>query len=335
MTPQQQIVFKLVKKFPQAGAKTLAAIAYRENPESFTTIESARTAFRVAFGASGDKKRGERSDKSTYRKPRKPGAVFSALPKPLRHFRRWKSFVIGGECRAAILSDVHIPYHDPLATEAALNHAAVCTVNLIILNGDIADCFRISRWEKDPRKRPMKDEIAAVRQFLKHLRERFPKTRIVYKLGNHEERWENYLQIKAPELLGIEDFEFTKVLGLDALGIEIVSDKRPILLGKLFVIHGHEFQRNTIAAPVNPARGFFLRAQTHVIGGHYHQSSQHSQKNLGQHVVSAWSTGALCEMHPDYAPINNWNHGFAIVEVSANGAFQVHNLRIVNGKVWQ
>lgn len=332
MTPQQKIVSQLIKQCPNAGAATLAKRAYKEFPESFQSLDSARCAFRRAFGAHGDK---HRKNATHPRRPRTGKMSFPALPKPLRHFNKWDAFVIKGPCKAVLLSDIHIPYHDRRALDCALGHAAICAVDLIILNGDVADFHRISRWEKDPRKRPLADEVKSVKQFLGVLRDGFRDARIILKLGNHEERWENYLQVKAPELLGIEDYELSKVLGLDALNIEIVSDKRPILLGKLYVIHGHEFMRSTIAAPVNPARGFFLRAQTHVIGGHHHQTSQHSQKNLGQNVISAWSTGALCEMHPDYAPINNWNHGFAVVHVFTNGAFEVQNLRIVKGKVWQ
>jgi len=94
-------------------------------------------------------------------------------------------------------------------------------------------------------------------------------------------------------------------------------------LSKLNVIHGHEFNNGgMVSNPVNPARGYFLRGSgVHVIGSHYHQSSQHSQKNLEQNVTSTWSTGCLCDLHPDYRPANSWNHGFAIVTVAPGGIF--------------
>ena len=50
--------------------------------------------------------------------------------------------------------------------------------------------------------------------------------------------------------------------------------------------------------------------------------------------MSTWSTGCLCDLHPDYRPLNNWNHGFAIVEVAKDGTFQVQNKTVINGTIY-
>lgn len=50
-------------------------------------------------------------------------------------------------------------------------------------------------------------------------------------------------------------------------------------------------------------------------------------------ITTTWSTGCLCGMHPEYARINDWNHGFAFVKVAENGNYKVANLRIYNGEV--
>jgi hypothetical protein len=46
-----------------------------------------------------------------------------------------------------------------------------------------------------------------------------------------------------------------------------------------------------------------------------------------------WSTGCLCDLTPEYARINRWNHGAAIVTVFDDGEYEVHNFRIAHGKV--
>ena len=191
----------------------------------------------------------------------------------------------------------------------------------------------LSRFQKDPRARNFAAERNDVIEFLRIVRAEFPKARIVYKEGNHEERYMSYMILKAPELLGMEILEFKNIYHLPEFNIEHVGEKRPIRLGKLNVIHGHEFARG-ITSPVNPARGFYMKAKTHVLGGHHHQTSQHSEKNLEQEVISAWSTGALCNLHPDYMPINSHNLGFAFATVEKNGAFEVSNLRIINGNIY-
>ncbi len=168
---------------------------------------------------------------------------------------------------------------------------------------------------------------------LQHMRNTFPSAEMVYKLGNHEERYESYMQVKAPEKLKVEEFRIENLLHLDDLNIAIVKDCRPIRLGKLNILHGHEY-KFAIQNPVSPARGLFLRAGANTLCGHFHKSSQHSKGDLEGKIVSTWSVGSLCQMHPRFAPINDWNHGFALVNVDKSGAFQISNMRIFNGKVY-
>jgi hypothetical protein len=69
-----------------------------------------------------------------------------------------------------------------------------------VLNGDIADFYAISRWEKAPGKRNFRRELEAVRGLLAWLRQEFPAIPIVFKSGNHEERWRAWLWQHAPEI---------------------------------------------------------------------------------------------------------------------------------------
>lgn len=296
------------------------------------TQNAAMLHVRRAKGVQGVKNRERSVDKTHYRAKKTSADPWAEFPKGIIE-AEWKSIRVPGPVRCLILSDVHIPYHDSDALMAAIEYGKKHEADTIILNGDIVDCFSISRWEKDPRQRNFANEIKTTKHFLHLLRRTFPKAKIIFKLGNHEERWEKYMYLKAPELLGVPDFEFEKLFGLAGFDIECVKDCLPIKLGKLNVIHGHEY-RFSISNPVNPARGFYMRAKTHCIGGHLHQSSQHSETNLEGKTISCWSTGALCNLHPMYARINNWCLGFAFVTTDRNGAFEVQNLRIVDGKVY-
>ncbi len=333
MTPQREVATELLKRFPEAATMTLARIAVRESPSLFLTLESARTLFRRLRGASGESGRKKILDKSYFRPPGKPGDPFSAIPEGLQHFEEeWASVQLGGPRQVLLLADVHIPYHDKRALTAALNYGSDHEADTILLNGDISDCFSVSFWEKDPRKRDFAGEVESVRGFLGIVRRGFPKAEIIYKLGNHEERFERYMSVKAPELLGMDEFSLEKIFHFEEFGIRKVGDKRPIKLGKLNVVHGHEY-KFSIQNPVNPARGYFLRAKTHCLGSHLHQASQHTEKNIEGKLISTWSTGCLCDMHPDYSPINNWGHGFAFIDVAKGGEFSVRNLKMIDGKI--
>jgi len=49
-------------------------------------------------------------------------------------------------------------------------------------------------------------------------------------------------------------------------------------------------------------------------------------------MYTTFASGCLCELQPAYMPHNQWNHGFAFVEVDGDD-FHLRNLRIHNGKV--
>ena len=255
--------------------------------------------------------------------------IWGKLPAPKTEFDDWNAVEIGGDLTTLILSDIHIPYYHKPSLVCALEMGRQRNCNLILLNGDIADHYAVSHWDTDPRRRKFADEVTAMREFLETLRDNFPSARIIYKLGNHEERYERYMRGKCAELLGVDKFDFAEIYELGKQGVETVRDMKPIRLGKLFVIHGHEY-RFPIANPVNPARGLFLRAKTLALCGHFHQTSQHSERNLEQSVVSTWSTGCLANLHPEYRPLNNWNHGHAIV-TTVKGDFEVENYRTIRG----
>jgi hypothetical protein len=333
VTPAGTKARALCEKFPLAGTKTLARMLKRDHPKTYKDVEHARSYVRRIRGATGAQALDRLADKSLVREPGKPGNPFGAIPEPWVEMPDWSVHQYNQPGVWGILQDIHAPFHNMEALNLALDHLEELDPVGIILNGDIADCHAVGWWVKDPDKRDFAKERTIVRQLLEHIRARFPDAIIVYKEGNHEERMESYLVARAPELFGVQDFRLKSLYGLDDLDIAWVGDKQPIRLGKLNVIHGHEY-KFAISNPVNPARGLFLRGGVNAICGHFHQTSAHSAKNLEQHLVSAWSGGCLCDLHPKWLPLNNWGHGFMVVEIDEKGAFEVQNHRIIHGKVY-
>lgn len=333
-SPAAEIIAEALKRFPKSGKKTIALAIYKENPEVWPNEMAAHNAVRYYTGTLGSanrKKKRPLPDRPT----ESPGdGVARRFPNGLRHHASFEPLRVKGIRRALLLYDVHVPYHDESVLEIAVNHGIESGCDCVILAGDFMDFYAGSDWVTDPRKRDFRGELDMGREILAAIRKAFPRAQIIYKLGNHEERWERYLVTKAPILLGVEDFELEKILRLDKLNIRVMSHRAPVVLGnKLNVIHGHEFGK-TMTNPVNPSRGLFLRGKANAICGHYHQTSQHTEKNIEQKYLSCWSSGSLCDMHPDYAPMNNWNHGFIEVDVSGDEDFTVHNYKILNGKVY-
>jgi len=321
------------RRFETQSTRAIARLLKRDEPLLFASENVARVLVQRVRDEAGVVK-GNRCIAPQNRVERTAPKCWDKLPTPKAEFDDWNAVEIGGDMTALILSDIHIPYYHKSSLLAALEMGRKRECDLILLNGDIADHYAVSHWDTDPRRRKFADEVDAMRDFLETLRDNFPAARIIYKLGNHEERYERYMRGKCAELLGVDKFDFAEIYELGKQGVEVVRDMKPIRLGKLFVIHGHEY-RFPIANPVNPARGLFLRAKTLALCGHFHQTSQHSERNLEQSVVSTWSTGCLSNLHPEYRPLNNWNHGNAIVSAASNGDFEIENYRIIRGNVYR
>ena len=83
-------------------------------------------------------------------------------------------------------------------------------------------------------------------------------------LGNHEDRYERFLRIKAPELLDIQEFRLDILLKFGELGVQLIDEMRIVQFGRLNIMHGHEFGKS-VFSPVNPARGAYMRAKENCI----------------------------------------------------------------------
>lgn len=320
---------ELVKLFPEHGNLTLARILHNEYPLT-TTIEGCRTAIRIQRGSLGQKRRDSMS--KTLEAP-KPRSEPLHIPQPFNEWgdNPWKPYRIRAR-RLLVLSDVHVPYFDADAVKIAVQYGIDHGADAVLLNGDLMDFYSISRYQTDPKQRDFKGEIQKGIEMLAWLREVFKGCQIIYKLGNHDERWESFMFQRAPEIVGIPEFEIEHWMHLDKLNIRLVKDMRPVLINKLNIIHGHEY-KFAISNPVNPARGLYLRAKVSAIMGHLHQTSEHTETNLNGKLTTCWSSGCLQSLRPRYSPINKWNHGFCFVDTTGEDDFTVRNLRIDKGRI--
>jgi hypothetical protein len=203
----------------------------------------------------------------------------------------------------------------------------------IIHNGDILDFYRVSSHLKDPSAVAFRREVEIGQAYWDWLTSQFPRAEIIHKEGNHEERLAHYVWSRAPELDGIQELTVPGLMLHAQTGVTYVGDRRIIQLGKLPVVHGHEFQRG-FAPPVNAARGLFLKAKMSAIAGHHHQSASNSERRLDGKIIKTWGLGCACDLRPRYCPMNNWTHGFAFVELSKDGTYRVDNLTVIDGKLY-
>jgi predicted phosphodiesterase len=329
MALKSEVAREFRSKFPNASTLTLARAIYNKNKSLFKDVEDARYTLRYIEGKTGVSKP---KDKTFVIKEHRPKNPFK-LPESDSEAK--EPFKLPLLCNNILfISDLHIPYHDIPAITAALEYGKKENVNTIFINGDLLDFHKLSRFVNDPRKRNIAEELEAARQFFESLRKVFPKASIYYLKGNHCMRLELYLRVKAPELLDVNEFQLDVLLQLNKYKVTIIDDKQLVKIGKLSVTHGHHVLRG-IFAPVNSARGTYLRAKQSTIISHVHKVSSHSETDMDGNVITCWSTGCLCELKPDYSPlVSNYSHGFAHIKVDKEGRYKVYNHQIINGKIY-
>ena len=215
----------LCKKYPNSSSRALARILYEMMPENFTNYDTARTMIRSY--------RGEIT--SSVKKQNQVERVH--IPKSKNEDRENFKLSTG---RWLILNDIHFPYHCEKSLDTALNYGLANGFNKVLINGDMLDMYKLSRFDKDPRKPSINEEFTMVREFLKSLNENFNET--IYKIGNHEDRWEKWLISKAPELLDCDDFQLNILLRFGEFQVKEVKTKQLIEAGNMIIAQGTNYQ---------------------------------------------------------------------------------------------
>ena len=325
-----EIAQEYLQRFPMIGARTLARKIYAENSVAFTDVEHARKIILYYIGQTGAKHRKALATTTFIRDAGTSNPYGFSEPEG----NPWAPVHIPDRFNnGLVFSDIHYPYHDLKAVNAMIDHVVGHEkINFILINGDGMDCYQGSKFDRDPRRRSISDEIWMWIEFLNTLKDIFQGVKIYWKLGNHEERWEKYLRVKAPELMDMNEFhlgEIIKIRGL--LDVEVI-EKQIVYTGRLPWLHGHELPGGA-ASPVSPTRGLALKTLSSSVVSHHHKTSAQTEVDIHGKLMSWYSLGCLCELHPEYALLNKWNSGFATVKTEGQD-FEFHNKKIYQGKVY-
>lgn len=331
-TPKGKVVVEYLKKYPNLPKQTIAKKIMADHPKLFPSLDRARQMVREYTGAGGSAGSRVNPDIHGTRRPKGVSGVDAwrdLMPESWTESRT--PFTLPSSMRKLlVLSDIHAPYHDIGALSLAIEYGIKGGVDGVLLNGDIADFYAVSDHEKDPRKVDWQGELEAVRSIFAMIRAAFPDVPVYFIVGNHSYRLERHMMKYSQILLGMPEFELPILFRLPELGIETIRNRDVIYAGDLTIAHGDVYRG---AGGVNPARWLSLKAGAPMLIGHFHRTSTHLDRTIRGSVRGWWSTGCLCELTPEYLPANNWNLGFAIVNLDKDGSFEVDNLTIINGKV--
>ena len=303
--------------YPEVPTRTLAKRIYNDNKKFFRDVEQVRSALRRRRGNSG-----KNSMKTKHK--RKNGEAGWTPKLPPSQAKAWEPFFIEAPNRVAVISDIHLPYHNEEVLERWYADAQEYEPSVILINGDLLDFYRLSRFEKDPNNRDTAFEIDQAHTFFEWLVSGF-EADIIFKFGNHDERWEKYLWNHAPEFSKLKQFSLHEILELEEFGITPVYEKRIVMAGNMPILHGHEVQGSS---SINPARSLASKMSNSAMQSHCHRSSEYLERNVLGDWVKCYSTGCMCELTPDFSRINRWNNGYAFVDVHEDGTTEIQNVVI-------
>jgi predicted phosphodiesterase len=229
-----------------------------------------------------------------------------------------------------ILNDIQMPFQDQPVLELVLSFVDKLKPDGVILNGDIVDCFSLSshrRDSKELKQSHLQIEIAHAQRLMKrlsHIKEKW------WIGGNHEHRFYNHIQDKAPELGLVPGLDFPTIFGLGEHGFRWKNYGDFLMLGRLMVTHGIIVRGQSAYS----AKAHFDKYGTSVIIGHTHRMGWYCHTNVaGAH--GAWENGCLCKLDGlgyTNTKFPDWQQGFAVVHVGEKGFFNVQQQIILDRK---
>jgi hypothetical protein len=334
MAIQADVVRAYLDQHPDLPSRQVARILHATQGAVFPTFDSAYGAVRNVRGAHG--KRMRASVNVTH--PQDPGLVdlyekWSGLLPPADPSDWFEIDLPAGPRLWGLAADYHFPYHHEPSIATMMAYFERREIDGLLIDGDLYDSHHLSFYERDPRKRRFTTELDTVKRYLDALRAAMPHLKVVWKEGNHDDRYTRYLNKRAPEIAELASKDVDRYLEVEERGILKVPSMGAIRCGKLTIIHGHEL-RGGRYDPVNPARTAFMKTLDCMVVADAHRSNMHTGvASFSGTTITCWSLGCLCNRRPHYRPINEWNWGFGLLHTPPDGSWRIENLRIVNGEV--
>ena len=234
------------------------------------------------------------------------------------------------------------PTHSEEAVDVMLQIVRDLQPDRIVMNGDNLDFPTLSKHKQEHYfKNTLQPAVNYVHQLLALMRAAAPNAKIVYLAGNHEQRLEDFIERRAPELYelvqaGSDERVMTVpfLLNLKALGVEYISGYSAAeyyISDAVKIIHGTKAKSNT-----STVAGLARTESETVVQGHSHREEvamytrkrRRLGKTVGELIVAA-SFGTLASIKgrvPSYGSavndrgkpvdhVENWQNGLGYMEV--------------------
>ena len=232
--------------------------------------------------------------------------------------------------RIIVCPDAHHPFVDQRAWACFLEAAYVAGANRLVCLGDLVDFYRVSRYVKSPKRRErFDDEIEAGNGAC----DDFDSLGIPWHLcfGNHEWRYNDYLEQNAPELVNIAPDlpDLFKLRGRPNCTFHDYGD--PLYVGHVAFVH------DVGRSGINAARQSLADWGGNLVFGHTHRLGvvyEGTAKGGSRVCMNAGWLGdfeSIDYMHKTKAR-RSWQHGFGLVDVDDRGDGHCQAIPIIDGR---
>lgn len=231
--------------------------------------------------------------------------------------------------RVAFIPDCHLPFHHPANFQLMVRALRIFMPDVIVVLGDLHDFYAVNAHGKRPdRNGLLLKEVEMSRPFLRQIEDINPDAKLIYIEGNHEYRFERYIESQASSLFGITDVR--RILALDKW--VWVPYKKSYRLGRVHLTH------DTGTAGRNAARTSMDAFQGSAVIGHTHRMEMSFMGNAdGPAAVGAMFGWLGDPVHADYMhevqARRNWVQGFGIGWMRSSGVVHMMPCPIVDGAV--
>lgn len=241
-----------------------------------------------------------------------------------------------------VFGDVHFESKDSKFLELILTAAESCSVDCILINGDLVNFGGVNRHGKIKPHRvdDFKNEIESVRDWLVKLRERFPSTEIVWNFGNHFQWADHYIAENAPIFLNL--FSLTKFFQLDELKIKHNKYNKSVQFEdtNLWIRHSpHSYAVSGSMVGLNKCKD-----RSYIANCTHRTQSSHLGTANGN-IMSYYFIGHVADVDTyqfDYTKDNHqaWTQSCAMVTIYDRKNFHVEqslyrdNILMINGKIF-
>lgn len=231
--------------------------------------------------------------------------------------------------RVVIASDFQIPFEEPWLIGGTQGKVGAFEAFLkdydpgvVVLNGDIRDCYALSSFDKSPSRRfGEKEEKRLTMNELSTIGRQAPRARRILNNGNHEERLEKtYAQLcqkdsRAFEIFdaqGFGELNTRSMLRLDDIGWEWQPYRGWTDILGFIITHGDIVKQES----AQTAKAMYDKFQSSGTSGHTHRLGAYFHTDSTGKTRAWYESGCMCRLDLEYVMAPDWQQGFLVGEVN-------------------